>query len=312
MGSGHRFRFGVQVHSARDGKAWAETARRAEAYGYSTLAVPDHFSEQPGPITALALAAAATESLRVTALVFDNDYRHPAVLAKEAATLDLLSGGRTDFGLGAGWQREDYERTGIPYDPIGVRMDRMVEGLAVIKGLFAGGRFSFQGRHYTINGLEGAPLPLQKPHPPVMIGGGGRRMLSIAAREADIVNINFDLRAGMVDPGTVRSGTAAATDQKVAWIRGAAADRFDHLELSTITFVAAVTDDRQAMASTIAAGIGSTAEEVLEVPHFLIGTLGQIEEDLVRRRERYGITYVFVPGTAMEAFAPVVARLTGT
>jgi probable F420-dependent oxidoreductase len=194
VGTRHKFRFGVQEHHAAGAADWREKARRAESLGYSTLYLPDHFSNRPGPIAALMAAAAATSTLRIGSLVFDNDYRHPVVLAKEAATLDLLSDGRLDFGLGAGWLKSDYEKAGIPLDSAGMRIERMEEGLKVIKGLWAGGTFSFSGKHYNVSELEGTPRPVQKPHPPILLGGGGRRMLTLAGREADIVNINFDLR----------------------------------------------------------------------------------------------------------------------
>src|SRR2546430_2682405 len=195
MGAGSRpFRFAVQEHSAPSAKAWANRARLVESLGYSALYVPDHFGEQFGPIVALMAAADATTSLRVGALVFDNDYRHPVVLAKEVATLDLLSDGRFDFGLGAGWLKSDYEQSGIPYDPPGVRIERMEEGLAIIKGLLAGGPFSFTGKHYRITAAEGYPSPVQKPHPPIVIGGGGGPLLPISAPPAELVNVYFHLR----------------------------------------------------------------------------------------------------------------------
>src|SRR6266700_1113127 len=190
------FRFSVQERSAYTARPWRDRARAVESMGYSTLYLPDHFGDQLGPIAALMAAADATTTLRIGSLVFDNDYRHPVVLAKEAATLDLLSEGRLDFGIGAGWMVYDYEQSGIPFDSAGTRIDRLAEGLTIIKRLFAGGEVSFAGRHYSISGIEGAPLPVQKPHPPIVIGGGGRKMLELAAREANTVNVNFDLRAG--------------------------------------------------------------------------------------------------------------------
>jgi probable F420-dependent oxidoreductase len=313
MGAGSRpFRFAVQEHSPPSAKAWADRARLVESLGYGAFYVPDHFGEQLGPIAALMAAAGATTSLRVGALVFDNDYRHPVVLAKEVATLDLLSDGRFDFGLGAGWLKSDYEQSGIPYDPPGVRIERMEEGLAIVKGLLAGGPFSFTGKHYRITAAEGYPSPVQKPHPPIVIGGGGRRMLQIAAREADIVNVNFDLREGRASRGTARTGTADATDEKVAWIRDAAGDRFDQLELSAFTFFANITDDAASVAGAMASGMGLNAADVLDVPHFLIGSVDEIVDVLQRRRERYGFSFVILPGEAAESFAPVVERLSGT
>src|SRR6202521_74079 len=224
MGRPRPFRFAVQEHRAPSAKAWKDKARQLEALGYSALYLPDHFTDQMGPIAALMAAADATKRLRVGSLVFDNDYRHPVVLAKEGATIDLLSDGRFDLGLGAGWLASAYESAGMPYDSPGVRIERMGEGLQIIKGLMAGGKFSFNGKHYRISDMEGAPLRVQKPHPPRLIGGGGRRMLQLAAREADIVNINFDLREGRVNRDLVRTGLAKATDEKLAWIAEAAGE----------------------------------------------------------------------------------------
>lgn len=306
------FRFGVQEHSAPSGKAWRDRARLIESLGYQALYLPDHFGEQLGPIAASMAAADATSTIRFGALVFDNDYRHPVALAKEVATLDLLSEGRFDFGLGAGWLKSDYEQSGIRYDPPGVRIDRMEEGLAIIKGLLAGGAFSFEGKHYRINSLDGYPAPVQKPHPPIIIGGGGRRMLRLAAREADIVNVNFDLREGRASPETAHTGKAEATDEKLAWIKEAAGDRIDQIELSVYIFFASITDDREAVAGALMRGLGYELEDVLQTPHFLIGTVDQVVESLRERRERYGTSFVILPGNVAEDFAPVVERLSGT
>ena len=305
------FRFGVQEHGATSARAWREKARQVESLGYSALYLPDHFGDQPGPIAALMAAADATTTLRVGSLVFDNDYRHPVVLAKEAATLDLLSDGRFDLGLGAGWLASDYQQSGIPYDSAGTRIERLEEALVVIKGLLAGGSFTFSGRHYQVKDMEGGPSPVQKPHPPILLGGGGRRMLRLAAREADIVNVNYDLREGRVNRALVRTGLAEATDEKLGWIKDAAADRLESLELSITIFLANVTDDRDSMAASVASGLRSEPRDVLDMPHFLIGTVDQLVEDLLARRERYGMSFVIVPGDAAENLAPVVERLTG-
>ena len=279
--------------------------------GYSAVYLPDHFGDQVGPIAALMAAADATATLRVGSLVFDNDYRHPVVLAKEAATLDLLSGGRLDLGIGAGWMVSDYEQAGIPYDSAGIRIDRLAEAVTIIKKFFAGGEFSFEGKHYTIKGLEGSPLPVQKPHPRFLLGGGGRKMLSLAAREADIVHVNYNLNEGRINPKLVQTGMAEATDEKLGWIREAAGDRFDAIELGFTVFFANVTEDRESLAEALAPSMGFEPRNVLEMPHFLIGTLGQIEEDLKARRDRYGFSDVIVPGEVAEDLAPVVERLAG-
>ena len=306
------FRFGVEEHRASSAREWRERARLFESLGYSTLFLPDHFGEQLSPIAALMSAADATTTLRIGSLVFDNDYRHPVVLAKEAATLDLLSDGRLEFGLGAGWMTSDYEQTGIPLDPPGTRIERMAEGLEIIKRFFAGGAVSFEGKHYKVQGVDGFPAPVQKPHPPIIVGGGGRRMLRLAAQQADIVSVNYKLTEGRVNSALVRTGLAEATDEKLAWIKEAAGDRFSNIELCATIFVANVTDDRDGAAAAFAVGIGAEGREVLEMPHFLIGTIDQMVEDLQARRERYGISYVVFPDAAAESLAPVVERLTGT
>jgi probable F420-dependent oxidoreductase len=306
------FRFGVQEHRAPNATAWKEKAQQVEALGYASLYLPDHFTDQMGPIAALMAAADATTRLRVGSLVFDNDYRHPVVLAKEAATIDLLSDGRFDLGLGAGWMVSDYKQAGIPFDRPGIRIGRMEEGLKIIKGLFAGQPFSFAGEHYQVANIEGSPRPVQTPHPPILLGGGGRRMLRLAAREADIVNVNFDLREGQVNRDLVRTGLAEATDQKIEWIKEAAGERLEQIEISVTIFLANITDDRESVASMMAAGIGAESKDILAMPHFLIGTVDEVVDDLQARRERYGISYVIVPGEADESFAPVVAKLAGT
>jgi probable F420-dependent oxidoreductase len=308
----HPFRFGVEEHRASSAREWRERVRLFESLGYSTLFLPDHFGEQLSPIAALMSAADATTKLRIGSLVFDNDYRHPVVLAKEAATLDLLSDGRLEFGLGAGWMTSDYDQTGIPLDPPGTRIERMAEGLEIIKRFFAGGAVSFEGKHYKVQGVDGFPVPVQKPHPPIIVGGGGRRMLRLAAQVADIVSVNYKLTEGRVNRALVRTGLAEATDEKLAWIKEAAGDRFPDIELCATIFVANVTDDRDGAAAAFAAGFGAEPREVLEMPHFLIGTIDQMVEDLQVRRERFGISYVVFPDAAAESLAPVVERLTGT
>jgi probable F420-dependent oxidoreductase len=307
-----RFRFSVQVGSAGSGQEWADLAREAESLGYSVLTMPDHFGDQFSIGPALAAAAAATATLRLGALVYDNDYRHPVLLAKEVATLDVLSGGRVELGLGAGWLTTDYEQSGIPCDPVGARIDRMVEGLRVLRGLMAEGPFTFQGEHYTISGLVGQPKPLQRPHPPLLIGGGGRRILSIAGREADIVGIGTNLRSGRIGPHLVDNVTADATAQKVDWVRDAAGDRFDQLELHMQVFLFTLTDDRTAAATGVAQFMETTADEVLRAPIVLMGTEQEVVDQIQRQRDVYGISHLTVEQPSMRTFAPIVARLAGS
>jgi probable F420-dependent oxidoreductase len=288
-----------------------DLARECESLGYATLTMPDHFGDQFAPGPALAALATATTTLRFGTLVFDNDYRHPVVLAKEAATLDVLSGGRLELGLGAGWMTTDYEQSGIPCDPPGVRIERMVEGLRVIRGLMADGPCTFQGEHYTVSGMDGWPKPVQRPHPPLVIGGGGRRILSIAGREADIVSIGTNLRSGYIGAHLVPDTTGDATARKVEWVRDAAGDRFDQLELAMQVFLFTLTDDRESAASGIAAAMQTSVEVVLRSPIVMMGTQQQIIDQIERQRDAYGVSYVTVSGDAMRQFAPIVERLAG-
>jgi probable F420-dependent oxidoreductase len=303
-------RFGVQL-SGGTGTDWLGQVRQAEELGYSSVFVPDHFGDQLAPIPALTAAAAATTDLRVGSLVFDNDYRHPVVLAKEIASLDVLSGGRVEFGLGAGWMNSDYDQSGIPHDRAGVRIDRLEEAITVIKGLFAQGPTSFTGDHYTVTGLDGLPKPVQQPHPPFLIGGGAPRVLRLAGREADIVGVNPAIRSGNVDEDAGRDMAPGITDRKLEWVREGAGDRFDDIELNMLVFAVIVTDDRDDLVAKLAPRFGLSTEELADSPHVWIGTTAQIADDLRRWRDRWGVSYWVVQGPALEAVAPVVAELAG-
>lgn len=308
----HPFRFAVQLTSSESGSAWRDLARKVESLGYSTVFVPDHFGDQFGPLVALTVAAEATSTLRVGSLVFGNDYRHPVVLAKEIATLDLVSEGRVEFGLGAGWMTSDYEQAGLPEDRPGVRIERMAESLAVMKSLWSSETTTLDGEHYRITAAAGAPTPHQRPHPPVIIGGGGRRVLGFAAREADIVGVNPSLAAGYVGPEVIATTTAEYYHQRVAWIREAAGDRFDHLELQCLTFMVQVVPDRQEAIVRLSKLLSVTPEQVEESPIAMIGSVDEITEMLRQRREAFGFSYIVVHEAEMDAFAPVVAALAGT
>jgi len=279
------FRFGVTVPAVAAGPAWAERARRVEQLGYSILQMPDHFREQLAPVPALTAAALATTRLRVGSLVFSNDFRHPVVLAKEAATLDVLSGGRFELGLGSGWLREEYDQAGILFDAPGTRIERMAEAVTLVKGLLTGEPVHFTGRHYTIAGLRGTPTPIQRPHPPLVIGGGG------------------------LDRGDFGE---AAFRQKIEWVRAAAGDRLAALELHTLIQAVVVTDRRAIAAEQLATRFKIGPELVLESPYVLCGTVEEICETLRRRRQTHGISYVTVFDRDLEVFAPVVERLAAT
>jgi probable F420-dependent oxidoreductase len=275
--------------------------------------IPDHFVDHAlAPIPAAMAAAMATSSLRVGTLVLSNDYRHPVVLANEVATIDLLSGGRLELGIGAGWMTVDYEKGGFPLDPPSTRIARLDEALTVLKGLLADGPFSFQGTYYSINELDGEPKPVQRPHPPFIVGGGAPKILAIAAKHAQIVGINANLRAGVGEhPDSVHSLTAAATDRKLAWLRDAAGDRFDDLEIQTLTGFVHVTDDRASLARGMASAFGVSEDVALETPAALVGTLEEIVDEVQRRRDRWQMSYVVVDENFLDPFAPVVDRLAG-
>ena len=306
------FRFGVQLATAPSGDAWRDLARKAEDLGYSSLFMPDHFGDQLAPVPALTAAAGATSTLKVGALVFDNDYKHPVVLAKEMATLDVLSGGRVEFGLGAGWMTTDYEQSGIQHDRPGVRIARMAEGLEVIRGLWADGAYSFKGEHYTITDLDGLPKPVQKPGPPILIGGGGPKVLGIAGQHADIVGVNPSIPAGAVGPEAARDAAADRVDQKLEWLRAGAGDRFDDIELNALVFVVNVTDDPGPVREMMAGIFGVSQELVAESPYVWIGSTGEIVDHLHAARDRWGFSYFVVQGNNLDAVAPIVAELAGT
>ncbi|MFZ4718572.1 MAG: TIGR03621 family F420-dependent LLM class oxidoreductase [Ilumatobacteraceae bacterium] len=304
------FRFGIQASSAATRAAWKEMAVRAESHGYSTVTMPDHFGDQLAPVPAMQAVLDATTELRVCALVFDNDYKHPAILAKELATMDVLSDGRMEIGLGAGWMRTDYDQLGLQYDTPGVRVDRFLEGLAVIRKCMEPGAFSFQGTHYTITDYDGLPKPVQA-RPPVLIGGGGKRVLGIAAREADIVGINPSLHDGEINAGTFGEMTAEATMAKLDIVKAAAGDRLSDIELNVRAFLVNVTDDGAGARERLAGALGVPAAMLETSPFSLIGPPSELIERLQQRREEMGFSYVIVGQEDVDTFAPVVAALAG-
>jgi probable F420-dependent oxidoreductase len=270
----------------------------------------DHLTFDLPPIAAMMAAADATETLRIGSHVFCNDYRHPAVLAKEVAALDLLSDGRFEFGIGAGWQQSEYEQAGITYEAPGTRISRLEEALAIFKGVFMQETFSFSGKYYQIAELQGLPRPVQKPYPPIYLGGGGKRMLTLAAREADIVSF-VPIAHAQASWQDMSDGTAEATMRKVEWVRDAAGERLPQLELHTSVFALIVTGNRQQVAGYMASNFGLAPQQVLDLTHTLLGSVDEICETLQTRRERYGISYVTILDKDMETFAPVVERLRG-
>ena len=316
ISTGRPFRFAVNALGSVSREEWRATARKAEDLGFSTLSVADHLWTGLAPLTSLMAAAEVTTTLRLGSLVFGNDFRHPVVLAREAATLDLLSDGRLELGLGTGWEKDDYVQSGMPLDPPATRVGRFEEAVQIIKKLFGDEPVTFSGQYYTITGLNSLPKPAQRPHPPILIGGGSRRMLSLAVREANIISVNTRTTAsGDVD---MSSNTAAATDRKVRWIQQIAGDRFGDLELNILVLAAIVTDRPRESAERLAQqwGISPTQislDDLLKSPHFLFGSTDEIVETLLMRRDRYGISYVTFTGEeSMDSFAPIVSRLSGT
>lgn len=304
------FRFGVLARVAHSREEWLEKARRAEALGYAIFLVPDHFRDQVATSVGIMAAAAATTTIRVGSMVYDNDFRHPAVVAKDAATLDLLTGGRFELGLGAGWLLPDYAQTGIPFDAGRVRVERLEEAARIITAYLEGGPVTVKGKHYAVTALEGLPRPVQRPRPPLLIGGGGPRILALAAREADIVGIVPRTHADGSGLDTADT-SPAALDAKVATIRAAAGPRMSRLELNVLVQRALVGDDTSAAIGEVATQWKLTSAQARESPFVLAGAVDAIVDALEARRGRYGISYVTVFEQYLDTFAPVVKRLAG-
>jgi len=309
MSASRPIEIGVEMMQPLGGRSWAESARDLERLGYSTLFAPDHFDEGYGPITAMASAAAATTTLRVATAVFAADFRHPAVVARELASIDQLSQGRLEAGLGAGYQVNDYRGSGIPMDSPKVRVDRLIEHVAVLRGLFGEGAFSYEGEHYTITELDGTPAPYRPGGPPIFVGGGGKRMLRFAARHADIVGVNPMLPSSAARDQAVLDSTAERMDEKFDWIRDAAGDRFGELVFHAWLKVAHVTDDAEKVVAPLIEAFGGRVEDVLASPVVLVGTVDEILGRLRERRDRWGYTYYTIQQSVTEEFAAVVARL---
>ena len=297
------------VSRARSAQHWAEIAKRAESLGYDVLLMPDHITDQLAPVPALAAAAAETTKLRIGIFVFDNDYRNPLMLAKEAATLDLLSDGRLEFGIGAGWNQRDYRQLGIGYDAPKLRVDRMEEALRLIKRVWTEPTVTYTGKHYRAVDAQILPRVVQRPHPPIMVGGGGPRMLRLAAREAQIVALApaVNVRGGP----KLRTVTLRSLDERVARLRATGGERFNTLELNVIVFDAQVTDARQSLMASLAARVKASVTSLVKTPFFLYGSRASLVEELLERRDRLGVSYIALPGDAMRAFAPIVADLRG-
>lgn len=306
------FRFGTQVHGF-PATEWAAKARQIEALGFSSVLVPDHFRGQWEPVAFQAAAAAVTERLRVGTLVYGIDYRHPVVLAMAGATVQLLSGGRCEFGLGAGWMESDYVEAGIEYVRAGLRIERLEEALQIAKAMWSG-QTSFEGKHYTIRDIAGAVDPLPATPPAILVGGGGPKLLAVAGRHADIVGINPKVAAGKVTAAAMQDGSAEKTAEKVRWVREAAeaAGRdFDAIELNALVFATAIVDDPSGIRTALANNSGMTVDEVVRCPLFLTGSPNEVRDTLEKRREQFGFSYVVIQGddpATLESFAEHVIQ----
>jgi probable F420-dependent oxidoreductase len=306
------FRFGVNVRTAGSAAEWADKARKVERLGYSVLLVPDHLAELLAPFPALAAAAASTTRLRMGTAVLNNDFRHPVLLAREAATLDVLSDGRFELGLGAGHMRSEYEQAGLTFDAGATRVGRLAEAVVIVKELLEGKPVSFTGRHYRVSDHTIHPRPVQRPRPPMLIGGNAPRLLQLAAGQADIVGLTgIAFRRGGTAPD-VSDFRAAVVDERVRLVREVAGERLERVELNALVQRVIVTDDRRGAAQELSARWPSlTADEILASPYVLVGTVDQIVDDLRARRDRWGISYIMTHEPFIDALAPVVARLAG-
>jgi probable F420-dependent oxidoreductase len=318
------FRFGLQAYAPNSGKEWRELARKAEASGFSSFHLADHIIG-PGPalaatghpvqtvaaIPAMAVAAEATNTIKVGCRVLCVDYRNPVMLAKEVATLDFFSEGRLELGLGAGWLQGEYEAIGVPFDRAGVRIDRFEEVIALLRASFAEGELNINTPHVHAVGFEAVPKPFTKSGPPIMIGGGAKRILTIAGREADIVSLNFNNSSGKLGADGIGSSTAELTDQKIQWIKDGAGARFDQIEIEIAAYFTIVTPDGEGTRAKMAPMFGMTPEVFAEHPNALIGSVDEICDRIVERRERFGISYVSFGASVIDAVIPVVERLAG-
>ncbi|MBV9486007.1 MAG: TIGR03621 family F420-dependent LLM class oxidoreductase [Frankiaceae bacterium] len=310
------FTFSADIGEVVTGAELSARARQAEDLGYATVVVPDHLLGRLSPIATMAAVTATTTTLRVSAFVMNNDLRHPAVVAQDLAIIDVLSGGRLDVAVGAGWNRPEYDAIGLAFDPPPVRQARLAEAIQILKQCFSGEQFSFNGEHYTITEFTGGPVTAQQPHPPFFIGGGSRRTLQLAAREATIVGLAPRISSAVsVD---ARSLTLDATREKIDWVREAAGDRFADLTFNIYPSVwpTTITDDLRGEARRVVdhlrkhTGVELTEAEVIDSPHLFIGSIDRLVEKFQQLREELGITSIML-GDIGE-LAPVVARLAGS
>lgn len=306
----HAFRFGAKATRAASAKEWTDLAKQAEDLGYASFQIDDHFGNQLAPVPAIMAAAAATSSILVGPHVAGIDFRNPVLFAKEAATIDLLSEGRMLLGLGAGWSKDDYAIAGIEQAAASVRIERLGEAVQIMRGLWGEGAFSFEGQHFHVAESDAKPKPIS--NIPILIGGGGKKLLTLAAQSADIVGINPTIVARSINPRSMATAAADVVDEKIAWVKEAAGDRFGQIELQLQLFKTQVTDDPQPVIEGLAKAFGLPPEVVATAPFFQIGSVAQIKENLIAMRERWGISYIVCQNDGTQALAPIVAELAGT
>ena len=306
----HAFRFGAKATRAASAKEWTDLAKQAEDLGYASFQIDDHFGNQLAPVPAIMAAAAATEKIYVGPHVAGIDFRNPVLFAKEAATIDLLSDGRMMLGLGAGWSKDDYAIAGIEQASASVRIERLGEAVQIMRGLWGEGNFSFSGQHFQVAEVDAKPKPIS--NIPILIGGGGKKLLTLAARSADIVGINPTIVARSINPRSMATAAADVVDEKIAWVKEAAGDRFGEIELQLQLFKTQVTDDPQPVIEGLAKAFGLPPEVVATAPFFQIGSVAQIKENLIAMRERWGISYIVCQNDGTQALAPIVAELAGS
>ncbi len=311
MAHERRIRFAVQLSHAPTGREWKELARRAEVEGYDVVSLPDHLGDQFGPIAALAAVAAVTDSVRLSMFVLANDLRHPAVLAKEIATLDVISEGRVELGLGAGWSAAEFGAMGIPFDHPGTRIERLQEAVALLKALFTGQKTNFEGRYYRAVDLEMRPRPVRPSGIPFVLGGGGRSMLALAVREADTVSVSTDNRSRTAAGALSDSIGWPVVSKQIDWVREVAGPRFDDLEINFRVLAVAVTDDRAAAAEQLSRQFGSSTEVLLNSPFVFVGSRQQIEDQIYRARHDLGVSYYTISQRHADMVAPLVAAVAG-
>jgi probable F420-dependent oxidoreductase len=306
------FRFTLQVSQAASAAAWRELAKKTEDLGYSTLYIPDHLDDQWAPLIALTVAAEATTTLRVGTLVLDNDFRHPVILAKEAATMDVVTAGRFELGMGAGWLTTDYAQSGIAMDSPAVRVARLAESIEIMRSMWTAGRATFSGEYYKVTDAVGTPAPLTPGGPPLVIGGGSKRILTLAGQHATTVSIVPSLAAGAIGAEVAAESVVEKYSDRVRWAKEAAGDRAADLEFQCWTALVQVVPNAEEVCAALAPAFGLTADQLRQAPIALVGTVEEIIETLRKRREELGFSNIVVHEAEMDALAPVIAELAGT